>query len=178
MGREVLFEGKYIRLIRQGTWEFTERVRATGVVMIVPVTLDNKVILVEQHRPAVKKQVIELPAGLVDDLEHCSGESFENAAIRELLEETGYKAESMEFIMCGPHAAGSNTALIHFYKAIGLKKEAQGGGVGEEDITTHEVPLNEVQNWLQKKSNEGYLIDPKLYAGLYFFEHSIQHKLT
>lgn len=176
MGREVLFEGKYIRLIRQDTWEFTERVKATGVVMIVPVTPDHKIILVEQYRPAVKKQVIELPAGLVDDLEHCSGESFESAAIRELLEETGYRAQAMEFIMCGPHAAGSNTALIHFYKAVGLKKESQGGGVDEENITTHEVRLSEVQEWLIKKSDEGYLIDPKLYAGLYFFEYSVKHK--
>jgi len=43
-----------------------------------------------------------------------------------------------------------------------------GGGVGHENITVHEVPLSEVHDWLAAKASEGLLIEPKVYAGLYF----------
>jgi len=43
-----------------------------------------------------------------------------------------------------------------------------GGGVGHENITVHEVPLSEVHDWLATKAREGLLIEPKVYAGLYF----------
>jgi len=40
--------------------------------------------------------------------------------------------------------------------------------VAHEDITVHEVPLNEIATWLEAKAKAGVLIDPKVYAGLFF----------
>lgn len=57
--------------------------------------------------------------------------------------------------------------------APGLQRTGRGGGVDHEDITVHEVPLAEMVAWLEARARTGVLIDPKIYAGLFF---SLQHK--
>ena len=54
--------GKYLRLVRRGTWEYAERLGASGAVCIIAVTDDRKLVLIEQERPAMGGPVIELPA--------------------------------------------------------------------------------------------------------------------
>jgi ADP-ribose pyrophosphatase len=49
-----------------------------------------------------------------------------------------------------------------------------GGGDSTEDIIVHEIPRGHAAGWLLQKSREGYSIDPKLFAGLYFIEHSAE----
>ena len=63
------------------------------MVAIIAVTDEDKLLLVEQHRPPVNQTVLELPAGLVGDLSDHPMEDLEQAAQRELLEETGYRAK-------------------------------------------------------------------------------------
>ena len=63
-------------------------------VMILPITRDNKIIMVRQYRPAINEYIYELPAGIVDP-----GETIEEAAKRELYEETGLKCLSYEMIL-------------------------------------------------------------------------------
>ena len=65
---KVLASGKYLRLLAQGHWEFAERVNATGAVVIVALTDEGRLLLVEQYRIPVGCPVIELPAGLVGDV--------------------------------------------------------------------------------------------------------------
>jgi ADP-ribose pyrophosphatase len=60
---------------------------------------------------------------------------------------------------------------VTLFVARGLRRVHAGGGTEHEDIHVHEVPLAEVPAWLQQKAAEGMLIDPKVYAGLYFAEH-------
>lgn len=64
-------------------------------VTVLPVTPEHEVILVRQYRPAIDSDSLELPAGHVED-----GESPEEAARRELLEETGHQAGSVELLGC------------------------------------------------------------------------------
>src|SRR5437868_5276351 len=98
---ETIAKGKHLHLVRRGTWEFAHRPNITGIVGIVAVTDDGKLILVEQFRPPVNTAVIELPAGLAGDVAGADDEPLAAAARRELLEETGFDAAEMEELCHG-----------------------------------------------------------------------------
>jgi ADP-ribose pyrophosphatase len=163
-----LCDGKHIRLVKQGNWEFAQRKKICGIVGIVAVTDDRKMILIEQFRPPVGKNVIEIPAGLAGDTEGCENEDLSVAARRELLEETGYEAKEMTRVAAGAASAGITDEVITLFRATGLRKVGAGEGDGHEQITTHEVPLDRVEAWLKEQERVGKLIDLKVYSGLYF----------
>lgn len=169
--RVVLGEGNWLRLVSEGTWEFTERRRVSGVVVIVAVTGDEKLLLVEQYRPALKCAVIELPAGLAGDEAHFKGEELAEAARRELIEETGYEAGRMECLLTGPTTSGLASEVVSFFRASRLRRVGEGGGDDKEDIIVHEVPLTELYAWTRRMADRGRLIDPKVFTGAYFAEH-------
>ena len=116
----------------------------------------------------VGARVIELPAGLAGDLPGARDEDFREAARRELLEETGYEAESIEFLCEGPPSAGLTSEIQTLLRATGLRKTGPGGGDESEDITVHAISLDQLDAWLTAAVERGCLIDPKIYAGLYF----------
>ncbi len=161
--------GKYLRLLREGGWEYVERVGVIGIVAMIPVTDDGKIVLIEQFRAPVGKRVVEIPAGLVGD--QPGSETPALAAKRELLEETGYKARRMKKVTEGPPSAGLSTEVVTFYLATGLTKVEDGGGDASEDIEIHEVLLDDVDAWLKRRA-KGRYIDPKVYTGLYFAKTS------
>lgn len=166
--KELLYEGRFLTLRQRNNWEYVERQQPRGIVAIFAVTLDEKILLVEQYRPPLQCNVIEIPAGLVGDIKGSQNESFEEAARRELLEETGYNAAHMEKLMEGPISPGLSTEIITFFRASGLRKEGNGRGDSTEDIRLHEVSLKDLHNWLEKRQKEGILIDCKIYAALFF----------
>jgi ADP-ribose pyrophosphatase len=168
---ETLCNGKWLRLKRRGRWEFAERVNAGGGVIIVAVTPEDRLLLVEQYRAAIESRTIEMPAGLVGDLAESVGEHAVEAARRELLEETGYEAGRIEFLMAGPSSSGMSNEIMAFVRAYDLVRVHAGGGDETEDIVVHEVPRAEAARWLLQKISEGYSVDPKMFAGLYFLEH-------
>lgn len=166
--RQTLFEGQHLRLVREGHWEYADRTRASGAVVIVAVTDDRRLVLTEQYRIPVGRRVIELPAGLVGDVEGAEAEQIEAAARRELLEETGYQAGAMEVLTMGPPSAGLATEIVAFVRATELVRVSSGGGVDHEEIEVHLVPLDDVASWLAQRGRGGVWIDPKIFAGLYF----------
>jgi ADP-ribose pyrophosphatase len=168
MKHKILYAGKYLKLLGHKGWEFVKRNDCTGIVVIAALTRGKKVIFVEQYRVPLEKNVIELPAGLVGDMCHSRKESMTVAAKRELLEETGYRAKRMRFILEGPVSSGMSAQQIAFYRAEGLVKESEGGGDETENITVHEIPLKKAHGWLMQMQRKGRLVDPKVYAGLYF----------
>ncbi len=163
----ILAEGKYLRLVARGHWEYAERTTATGAVAIVAITDSQRLVLVEQYRIPVGANVIELPAGLAGDVVTAEPESLTTTAERELLEETGYQAGAMRLLSAGPTSAGLSSEVVTFFHATGLRKVHDGGGDPHEQITVHEQPLDTLDDWLQKQSVAGTLIDPKIFAGLY-----------
>lgn len=179
---KILKEGKFIRFCQKDQWEFFERNNCSGIVIIIAMTNDKKVLFVEQYRPPVGKRVIEFPAGLVND-RALSGhsrtnrrkkETLSDAAKRELLEETGFKAKTIIKILRGPVSSGVSSDLVTMVRAFDLKRVTQGGGDAWESIKKHEVPLKEVDQWLKKMERKGYLIEPKIYTGLYFLKYYSQ----
>lgn len=163
---KVLGEGKFIRLVSADGWEYAERRNVTGIVTIAA-EVEGRIVLVEQFRPALQANVIELPAGLAGDVAESEDEELLVAAQRELEEETGYRAEHWEEVFAGPLSAGMTTEVVTFFRASGLKRVGKGGGEGSEEITVHEVPVAEAPGWLKEQERRGRLVDPKVYAGLY-----------
>ncbi len=168
---ETLYEGRWLSLRKRGRWEYAERNNPAGAVIIVAVTPEDRVLFVEQYRVSILQNTIEMPAGLVGDLADQADESALVAAQRELEEETGYRCASVEFIHRGPSSSGMSTEMIAFVRARDLQKIGPGGGDETENIVVHEVPRREAGSWLFARAAEGYSIDPKLFAGLWFIEH-------
>lgn len=164
-GVRVLGSGRYLTLLDDAGWEYVVRPNIKGIVVIVAITDDDKLLLVEQYRPAVGGKVIELPAGLVGDID--AGESLIVAAERELIEETGFAAREMVALAEGPIAVGVSDETISFFQARQLARVGAGGGDASEQITTHEVPLGELRRFLAGRAATGLAVDPKIYAGLF-----------
>ena len=164
---KILGAGRYLRLLDWNGWEYVERHGVRGIVAIVAVTDERRLLLVEQYRAALDAPVIELPAGLVGDLPGAEQEDLAVAAERELLEETGYAAARLELIFEGPLASGLCSSRLTYFRARGLKKMHAGGGDACEAITVHEVPLATADEWLAAQRARGRLVDPRLYVGLH-----------
>jgi ADP-ribose pyrophosphatase len=165
---DVLFEGRFLRVKKKDRWEYVERHKTSGIVAILAITEKQEIILVEQFRVPVNKRVIEIPAGLAGDIEGEEDEALASAAKRELVEETGYEAQRMEYLTEGPPSAGLSTEVVTFFRAQGLKKVSEGGGDGSENIHVHAVLLTDLEPWIETKRKEGCLVDYKVYAALYF----------
>jgi ADP-ribose pyrophosphatase len=166
--KKTLGAGRWLRLVSEEGWEYVERVKTSGVVAIVAVTAADELVLTEQFRRPVAARVIDLPAGLVGDLKGSRNEELATAARRELIEETGYDARRFELLSQAPTSPGLTSETVAFFRAVGLKKVADGGGVDGEKIEVHSVKLTVAAAWLRKRLRLGVQIDCKTYAGLYF----------
>ncbi|PYQ31566.1 MAG: DNA mismatch repair protein MutT [Acidobacteria bacterium] len=152
-----IFEGKNILVLERDDWEFVERKKGKEAVAVIAETEDGELILTEQFRRPVNARVIDFPAGLVED------DGPEATAKKELEEETGYTCDSVELLAKGPTSPGITSEIVSIYRAHGVRRVGDGGGVDSEQITVHRVPLQEVHAWLEKQNA---LIDLKV--GIYF----------
>ncbi|HXX57442.1 MAG TPA: NUDIX hydrolase [Thermodesulfovibrionales bacterium] len=166
--KEAVWEGKYLRFLEitygdsEGTvrkWESVDRVNCDGVVAILPVTDSEEVVFVRQFRPAVSNYVIEFPAGLND-----REEKLEDAARRELLEETGYEAGELLFLARGPLSSGASAEVLTVYFARGLRFRGIEGRDETEDIEVLKIPIDEMFGQLSLLEAEGNFIDLKVFG--------------
>ena len=123
---------------------------------------DGHVLLVEQYREPLGAPCLELPAGLVGD--ERAGEAVEAAAARELEEETGYRPAQVTMIGEFYSSPGMVSESFYFVRASGLEKVGDGGGVDDENIIVHRVPLGGVAEFMARKRAEGCTMDVKLVA--------------
>jgi ADP-ribose pyrophosphatase len=165
---QVLGEGRFTRLLSYRGWEWVERTNVKAAAVIVAITEQRQLLLVEQYRIPLARRVIELPAGLVGDLAENKQEGLEEAARRELLEETGYEAGGIEVLLEGPTTPGLANEVYTLLLARNVRKVAPGGGDSTEDIQVHVVPLDQVEGWLESKRREGLVVSPKIYSALHF----------
>lgn len=173
MHKKTLWQGKFLRSVlitynvrcnssnnvEARDWEAFERIHCDGIVGIVPFTDNDEVILIRQFRPPINGFVIELPAGLVD-----SGENFEQAVRRELIEETGYEAGDVQFLTEGPMSSGASAEILSVYIATGLRHVGIGQRDETEDIEVIPVQFNNIGARLEELRQNGNHIDLKVYG--------------
>ena len=163
---ERIYAGKVVNLRRDivslpnGREASREVVEHPGAVAIVPVLPDGRILLVRQFRHPVGKVLIEIPAGKLD-----KGEAPDRCALRELEEETGYRAGSLECkasIFTGP---GFTDEVIHIYIASDLVKTA----VNPDEDEFLEVRAYAPQD-IRRMIREGLICDSKTISGLFLLQ--------
>lgn len=159
-GEEIAWQGKWITVRCRGKWEYVSRARGIRAAVIVAIDDEGHVLLIDQYRVPLGRRCLELPAGLIGD-EH-DGDTVEAAAIRELEEETGYTAQRIEELGVFQSSPGMVTESFTLVRAHGLAKTGEGGGLSDEDIVVHRVPLAEVAAFVAAKRAEGLAVDVKL----------------
>jgi ADP-ribose pyrophosphatase len=167
LGTHTLAEGRHLRFVVRNGWEFVERPNVSGIVVIIGTTDRGGLVLVSQWREPVGTWVIELPAGLAGDVPGSEQEELVLAAKRELLEETGFEAKTMEPILTGPPSPGISNEVVTFFRARGLARVGRGGGVVGEGVRAHVVTLSGLDVWLAAMQSHGALVDPKVFTGAY-----------
>jgi len=168
MADRILAETQFLRLVDREGWFFVERPNSNGVVTILPLTRERRLIFVEQFRAPLGCKVIEFPAGLMGDEVGHEKENPLVAARRELIEETGYEAHDLELVATTATSPGMANELVHFVLAWNLDRVGPGGGIDSENILVHEVPIDGARAWLREQGRRGLVIAAKVFAGLYF----------
>lgn len=160
---ELIYDGKVVHLYKDtvelpdGNHAVREYVKHIGAVCVVPVTDDGDVILERQYRYAVGEILVEIPAGKLD----APDENWEEAARRELREETG--AEARELIDLGDFY-GSPAIMgerIRMFLALGLTFTNQHLD-DDEFLETFRIPLSEAVRQIMS----GKILDGKTQAGI------------
>jgi len=156
---ETLWQGRYLAAKRRGKWEYVARTGGISAAVILAVDA-GEVILIEQYRVPLGCNCLELPAGLIGD--GGEEEEAETAAIRELEEETGYRAERVTDLGRFYSSPGMASEGFTLLRADGLTRVGAGGGVEGEEIVVHRVKLADVPDFVAAKRTEGCAIDVKL----------------
>ena len=162
---ETMCEGKFVRLLKRGKWEYASRAGDITAVVILA-EFEGKVILVDQPRVAPDCRCVELPAGLVGDDDPKA--TVETTAIKELEDETGFTAERVERLGEYYSSPGMLSESFTLVRAHGVRRIGEGGGDDNEDINVHLVSRAEIPNFLEQKRAEGFGIDVKLLLFLRF----------
>lgn len=137
---EAVFEGVIFSVARErwpGLDHPYEVVRHGGAAAVLPMTPSGDVLLVKQFRPAIRRSVVEIPAGLLD----VDGEDALACAARELFEETGYRHASIESLGGIYSSPGFSDEYIHLFWA---RTEAEPAAEPEEGIELVRMPFAEI----------------------------------
>lgn len=156
---EIMWQGRFITAKTRGKWEYVSRARGIKAAVILAME-DGHVLLVEQYRVPLGANCIELPAGLIGD--HEEGEDTLASAARELEEETGYRADTLEIVGEFFSSPGMVSESFSLVRARGLTKIGGGGGVDGENIIVHRIAVTDLSEFVQQKRAEGCVVDVKL----------------
>lgn len=160
---ERVLDGLIIRVDRDtvtlpdGSTSMREIVRHPGAAAVVPLLDSGNVVMVRQYRYSIGESTLEIPAGKLD-----SGESVLDCARRELKEETGYTAKTLDKLMSFVSSPGFTDEVIHIYLARGLSP-GQAGGDDDEFIETESYEISALIDMIL----DGRIRDGKTVAGLF-----------
>lgn len=159
---EVVWQGRFITAKTRGPWEYVSRARGIRAAVILAVDEADHILLVEQYRVPLGRRCLELPAGLIGDDAGGEGEDALVAAGRELEEETGYRAATLEPLGEFYSSPGMVSESFTLVRATGLTRVGEGGGVAGEDITVHRVARADLPQFVADRRAEGCGIDVRL----------------
>ncbi|EIQ0327304.1 NUDIX hydrolase [Staphylococcus pseudintermedius] len=168
ISKESIYKGKIIEVekhkvsLPNNETAYREVVKHNGAVAICALTPDQQVILVKQYRKALEQELLEIPAGKLEP-----GEDRESAAMRELEEETGYKAKKLTLIGEVYGTPGFSNEKISVYFAENL---VEGKVNLDEDEFVEKVlySLDDVKKAVEARTIE----DAKTFIA---FQHLLLH---
>lgn len=165
VGSERIYDGRILRLRRDsvkfpdGRIGHREVVEHDPAVVIIAENEDEELLLIEQFRYPVMEAILEFPAGIVE-----RGEEYEEAAVRELQEETGWKPGRQELVTEVFSSPGFTTELFVIYYATGLTRSKLPQDE-DEFIVPRFCSRAEVERLLE----DGAIVDGKTLLGLYWW---------
>lgn len=166
ISRQDIFNGKIIKVycdeveLSDGTRTSREVVLHKEAVAIVAVNDKQELLMVTQYRYPIGRDMLEIPAGLIDE-----GEEPLETAKRELREETGYEAERWGHLTTTYTSAGSHNEKIHIFLAEGLKC-VSGQSLDEDERLTFSIePVESVK----RRIEAGTIQDGKTIIGVLLY---------
>lgn len=168
--RKEIFKGKIIDVylddvaLPMGGNSKRELVFHHGGVGIIPITAENKMIMVKQFRKPLEKVVLEIPAGKIDPGE---GQQPEKTASRELEEETGYRTDNLMYISEMYLSPGFSNEKLYIYLATDLVKVENPRPQDEDEVLElYELTLAEAKQAIQ----DGEICDAKTIFAVNYWE--------
>ena len=164
---ESIYNGKIIKLeklevlLPNGEIGQREIVRHNGAVAIIAMDKDEKILFVEQFRKTINQVLLEIPAGKIE-----LGEEHLTCAMRELEEETGYKAKEFKFLGKIVMTPGFSDEIIYLYYATELYRGLKGGD-SDEFINVFSFDLIDIN----KMIDNGKIFDSKTISSIKMFEN-------
>ena len=168
LSRETIADGRIFTVERSmaespidGKSRAFHRIRSVDWVQLLPITRGNEAVLVRQYRHGLQRITLEMPGGLVD-----AGEDPGTAALRECLEETGYRARSAQPLgNVNPNPALFAHRLYSFY-ATDVEPERTIQNTGSEVTEVVLVPVGDLEGLLLAGEIEHALVAGTLWRYL------------
>lgn len=144
ISKEIKYDGPRFDVIQKqykredGLKIIRDCVEPGNAVIIIPVNEKEEVVFIEQYRETIENIALELPAGMIE-----IGEEPEEAAKRELEEETGIKAKKIEYLTSCYTSAGYTSEKIYIYLAKDFEYGKQNLDETEEILSIRKIPIQE-----------------------------------
>ncbi|WP_438758681.1 NUDIX domain-containing protein [Enterococcus sp. AZ126] len=170
ISRKEIFKGQIIEVVvdevrlPNGETSTRELVFHSGAVAVIPITADNKIIMVKQFRKPMEKVLLEIPAGKIDPGEH---DYPKETAERELEEETGFRANKLTFVTSMYVSPGFADELLHVYYAEDLEKVPNPRPQDDDEVLElYTLTLEEAK----AEITSGLICDAKTIFAVQFWE--------
>lgn len=170
ISREVIYNGKIIEVVvdevalPNGKIGKRELVFHPGAVAMIPITKENKILLVKQFRKPLEKIIFEIPAGKIEPDEKTQ---LLEAAKRELEEETGFRATQITCVQSMYLTPGFANEFLHIFYAEGLEKVENPRPQDEDEVLAlYELTLEEAK----EKMASGQICDAKTIFAIMYWE--------
>lgn len=158
---DLIFENPWIELyqdkveIRTGKIMHYTWYKSSDVVVIVPFLNEDNILMIRQYRYPLRKVLLEFPAGHIEN-----GEEAKKTAKRELLEETGYLANEIQYVYTYHPSVSKSRQLVHIFRAKDLIEDKSNHDGTEDIIRLEVVSIEELKNMIKERriQNAGTLI--------------------